>query len=83
MAGAARLLQTIRLRDTTQPFDRLVRFNWPGQFVVTFAGMVASLLIAGLWYPYWRVADIAALPGAMVLLFYLPHKARHHLAPTS
>ena len=58
MASLSRLMQAIRIRDTTQPFDRLVRFNWPGLFVVTFAGMLTSFLIAGFWYPYWRVADM-------------------------
>jgi hypothetical protein len=57
MAGVSRLMQAIRLRDTTQPFDRLVRFNWSGQFVVTFAGMLASFFIVGFWYPFWRVSS--------------------------
>lgn len=80
MAGAARIIQTIRIRDTTQPFDRLVRFNWPGQFVVAFAGMLASFLIAGFWYPYWRVADmdVFVVYNAFLLNDHLPQEYFDH-----
>lgn len=74
MAGASRLMQAIRLRDTSQPFDRLIRFNWPGQFIVTFAGMLVSFLIAGFWYPYWRIADMDlwVVYNALLLNDHLP-----------
>jgi hypothetical protein len=80
MAGASRLLQAIRIRDTTQPFDRLVRFNWPGQFVVIFAGMIVSFLIAGFWYPFWRVADMDFFVVYNALLFndHLPQEYFDH-----
>jgi hypothetical protein len=80
MAGAARLLQAIRIRDTTQPFDRLVRFNWPGQFVVIFAGMLTSFLIAGFWYPYWRIADMDffIVYNAFLLNAHLPQEFVEH-----
>lgn len=80
MAGASRLLQAIRVRDTAQPFDRLVRFNWPGQFVVIFAGMIVSFLIAGFWYPYWRVADMdfMIVYNALLLNDHLPQEYFDH-----
>jgi hypothetical protein len=80
MAGASRLMQSIRHRDTTQPFDRLVRFNWPGQFVVTFAGMLISFLVAGFWYPYWRIADMdfQVVYNALLLNAHLPQEYFDH-----
>jgi hypothetical protein len=80
MAGASRLMQSIRHRDTTQPFDRLVKFNWPGQFVVTFAGMLFSFLVAGFWYPYWRIADMdfQVVYNALLLNAHLPQEYFDH-----
>jgi len=69
MTGASRLMQVIGLPDTTQPFDRLVKFNLAGQFIVTFAGMIVSFLVAGFWYPYWRVADMDFVVIYNALLF--------------
>src|SRR5579859_1956123 len=80
MAGAARLLQAIKIRDTTQPFDRLVRFNWPGQFLVTFAGMLISFLIAGLWFPFWRITDmdVFVVYNSFLLNAHLPQEFFDH-----
>ena len=80
MAGAARLMQAIRIRDTTQPFDRLVRFNWPGQFLVIFAGMLFSFLIAGFWFPFWRIADMDmfVVYNAFLLNAHLPQAFFDH-----
>ncbi len=82
MAGAARLMQAIRIRDTKQPFDRLVRFNWPGQFLITFAGMLVSFLIAGFWFPYWRIADMDmfVVYNALLLNAHLPQEYVAHPA---
>ena len=54
----SRIFQALRSPDTSQPFQRLVPFNWGGEFLVTGAAMLASFLIAGFWYPYWRIADM-------------------------
>jgi hypothetical protein len=80
MAGMSRVMQAIRVRDTTQPFDRLVRFNWPGQFLITFAGMIGSFLIAGFWFPYWRVADmdVFVVYNALLLNDRLPQEYFDH-----
>jgi hypothetical protein len=80
MAGAARLLQAIAIRDTTQPFDRLVRFNWPGQFLVAFAGMLISFLIAGFWFPFWRIADmdVFVVYNSFLLNAHLPQEFFDH-----
>jgi hypothetical protein len=58
MTGLSSLARVIGLRDANEPFDRLVRFNWRGQFIFIFALMLASFLVAGFWYPFWRVADM-------------------------
>ena len=80
MAGTSRLMQSIRHRDTTQPFDRLVRFNWPGQFVITFAGMLISFLMFGFWYPYWRFSDMdfCVIYNAFLLNAHLPQEYFDH-----
>ena len=80
MAGAARLMQAIRIRDTKQPFDRLVRFNWPGQFLVIFAGMLVSFLIAGFWFPYWRITDmdVFVVYNSFLLNAHLPQEFFDH-----
>src|SRR5579872_7286490 len=80
MAGAARLLQAIKIRDTTQPFDRLVRFTWPGQFLVTFAGMLFSFLIAGFWFPFWRITDmdVFVVYNSFLLNAHLPQEFFDH-----
>jgi len=80
MAGAARLMQAIAIRDTKQPFDRLVRFNWPGQFLVIFAGMLASFLIAGFWFPFWRIADMDmfVVYNSFLLNAHLPQEFFDH-----
>ena len=57
MAFTARIFQALRSPDTSQPFARLVPFNWGGELLVTCLGMLVSFLIAGFWYPYWRIAD--------------------------
>ena len=40
-----------RSPDTSQPFQRLVPFNWGGELLVIYLGMLASFLVAGFWYP--------------------------------
>lgn len=38
--------------------SRLVPFAWRGELLLIYGGMVASFVVAGFWYPYWRVADM-------------------------
>jgi hypothetical protein len=57
MAFAARIFKALRSPDTSQPFSRLVPFNWGGELLVACGGMLISFLVAGFWYPYWRIAD--------------------------
>ncbi len=73
-------MQAIRLPDTTQPFDRLVKVNLAGQFIIIYAGMIASFLIAGFWYPYWRVADMdfVIVYNALLLNGHLPQEFFDH-----
>ena len=80
MVSVSRLTQAIRLPDTTQPFDRLVKFNLAGQFIVIYAGMIASFLIAGFWYPWWRVADMdfVIVYNALLLNDHLPQEYFDH-----
>jgi hypothetical protein len=58
MSIISRVLAAIRGPDSAQPFQRLVPFNWGGELLVIFLGMLASFLVAGFWYPYWRIADM-------------------------
>src|SRR5476649_1436840 len=58
MSNPARILQALRSPDTTQPFQRLVPFNWRGELLIICLGMLISFLVAGFWYPYWRIADM-------------------------
>src|SRR5882672_4839632 len=44
--------------DRSQPLQRLVPFTWRGELLVVCAGMLVSFLVAGFWYPYWRIADM-------------------------
>jgi hypothetical protein len=43
---------------STSPFDRLVLFSWRGELLLICGGMLLSFLVAGFWFPYWRVADM-------------------------
>lgn len=58
MTGAAGTWQSLRSPDTSQPFQRLVPFSWHGELLVICGGMLLSFLVAGFWYPYWRIADM-------------------------
>ncbi|HEY0223708.1 MAG TPA: hypothetical protein VGC38_04260 [Pseudolabrys sp.] len=58
MTFAHRILQALRNPDTSQPFARLVPFSWSGELLTALGGMLISFLIAGFWYPYWRIADM-------------------------
>lgn len=80
MTAVSRVMQAIRLPDTTQPFDRLIKFNLAGQFIIIFAGMIVSFLIAGFWYPYWRVADMdfPIVYNALLLNDHLPQELFDH-----
>jgi hypothetical protein len=43
---------------SVSPFDRLVLFSWRSELLLICAGMLVSFLVAGFWFPYWRVADM-------------------------
>lgn len=43
---------------STSPFDRLVLFSWRNELLLICGGMMLSFLLAGFWFPYWRVADM-------------------------
>ena len=36
----------------------LIFLGWRGAIIAILAGLVASFLSAGYWYPYWRLADM-------------------------
>lgn len=58
MSALSRIYTAIRSPDISQPFYRLVPFNWEGELLVIYFGMLASFLVAGFWWPYWRIADM-------------------------
>src|ERR1035437_6984482 len=80
MSIISRVLAAIRSPDTSQPFQRLVLFNWGGGLLVFCAGMLASFLVAGFWYPYWRIADMDfwVVYNAFLLNVPLPQKYFDH-----
>ncbi|MGA3307318.1 MAG: hypothetical protein ABSD08_01715 [Xanthobacteraceae bacterium] len=80
MAGASHILQAMRSSDTSLPFQRLVPFNWAGELLVICAGMLTSFLVAGFWYPYWRIADMdyIVVYNAFLLNDHLPQEYFDH-----
>ena len=80
MSTPARILQALHSPDTTQPFQRLVPFNWRGELLVNCLGMLASFLVAGFWYPYWRIVDMDfwVVYNAFLLNVPLPHEYFDH-----
>jgi hypothetical protein len=63
-----------------QPFERLILLNWRGELLAICAGMVLSFLVAGFWYPYWRVADMDfwIVYNAFLLNAHLPQEYFDH-----
>lgn len=57
-AAASRLWARAAGDTSTAPIERLVPFPWRTELLLVCGGMLASFLIAGFWYPYWRVADM-------------------------
>jgi hypothetical protein len=75
-----RVFQALRSPDTAQPFDRLVPFTWPAELLAAIGGMLVSFLIAGFWYPYWRIADMDfwIVYNALLLNVPLPQEYFDH-----
>ncbi|MBX6330165.1 MAG: hypothetical protein IRY89_16550 [Pseudolabrys sp.] len=63
-----------------QPFERLILLNWRGGLLAICAGMLLSFLVAGFWYPYWRVADMDfwIVYNAFLLNAHLPQEYFDH-----
>ena len=38
--------------------ERLTPFSWRGEMLFVCGLMLVSFLVAGFWYPYWRIADM-------------------------
>jgi len=57
-AAASQIWSKVAGGPTTPPLERLVPFPWKAELVIVCGGMLASFLIAGFWYPYWRIADM-------------------------
>lgn len=41
----------------------LIFFGWPGSIALILGGLVASFLLCGYFYPYWRIADMDIMMG--------------------
>ena len=63
-----------------QPFENMMLFSWRGELLFICCVMVASFLIAGFWYPYWRVADMDfwVVYNAFLLNAHLPQEYFDH-----
>ena len=57
-AAASHLWSKAAGDPSSTPIERLVPFPWRTELAFVCAGMLASFLIAGFWYPYWRIADM-------------------------
>ena len=57
-AAASQLWARAAGDTASSPIERLVPFRWKTELLLVCGGMLASFLIAGFWYPYWRVADM-------------------------
>ena len=65
---------------SAQPFERLVPLNWRGELLAICSAMLVSFLVAGFWYPYWRVADMDfwIVYNAFLLNAHLPQEYFDH-----
>src|ERR1039458_9757708 len=80
MADQSRLWRAFQSPDTTQPFQRLVPLNWRGELLIICFGMLLSFMVAGFWYPYWRIADMDfwVVYNAFLLNVSLPQQYFDH-----
>src|SRR5262249_23019343 len=80
MAVVSRLLQTMRGDDASPPLDRLVPLSWRGELLLICGGMLASVMVAGMWWPDWRIADMDFWGGYKPLLLHdrLPQEYFDH-----
>lgn len=44
--------------DARPALTRLTPFSWRGEMLFVCGAMLVSFLVAGFWYPYWRIADM-------------------------
>ena len=63
-----------------QPFERLILFSWRGELLFICAVMLVSFMVAGFWYPYWRVADMDfwIVYNGLLLNAHLPQEYFDH-----
>jgi hypothetical protein len=80
LSSAFGLIGAGRNPQSAQPFDRLLLFNWRGELLFVCAGMLVSFLVAGFWYPYWRIADMDfwVVYNAFLLNAHLPQEYFDH-----
>lgn len=78
--GQSRLWQALRGADGATPFEHLVPLSWRGELLLFCVGMLLSFLVAGFWYPYWRIADMDfwAVYNAFLLNVPLPQEFFDH-----
>ena len=57
-SGHLGLWAALRGDRAAEPFQRLVPLSWRGELFLICFGMLLSFLVAGFWYPYWRIADM-------------------------
>ncbi len=73
-------LGVTRNPESEQTLDRLVLLNWRGELLLICALMLVSFLVAGFWYPYWRVADMDfwIVYNGLLLNAHLPQEYFDH-----
>ena len=58
MADTLRMPAATSHPGVASPFDRLTPLGFGTGLLVICGFMLASFLLAGFWFPYWRVADM-------------------------
>jgi hypothetical protein len=58
MVDTLRMVAATSHARVASPFERLTPFGFGTGLLVVCGCMLASFLLAGFWFPYWRVADM-------------------------
>jgi hypothetical protein len=80
MADTLRMPAATSHPDVASPFERLTPLGFGTGLLVICGFMLVSFLIAGFWFPYWRVADMDfwAVYNAFLLNTPLPQEYFDH-----
>jgi hypothetical protein len=80
MADTLRMATATSETGVVSPFQRLTPLGFGSGLLLIFGCMLASFLLAGFWFPYWRVADMDfwVVYNALLLNTPLPQEYFDH-----